>query len=295
MDQAEIFETATARSLLGQLIDESRLYRTGKDYKDLLDFVGRLRGFAPFNALLLHVQKPGLRYAASARDWRERFGRLVRPRARPLLILRLFGPVALVYDLQDTEGRPVPEDAATFVVHGCISADKMVRAYRHLAARSVDCQLFDAGDGLAGGIQKVCEGPKGGPWRYRINLNRNHSTTVKFATVAHELGHLFLGHLGADRALRILARDGLSVHQRELEAESVAYLMCRRHGVTPKSETYLAQCIDDDTTVENLDVWQLMRSAGRAEALMGLSQRDDQRLPSTAPDRRDDASIFGPA
>src|SRR6188474_3488476 len=100
MDQVELLEAATARTLLGQLLDESRLYRTGKDYRDLLDFVGRLPSFAPFNALLLHVQKPGLRYAASAREWREKFGRFVIPRSRPLLILRPFGPVALVYDLQ---------------------------------------------------------------------------------------------------------------------------------------------------------------------------------------------------
>jgi hypothetical protein len=57
------------------LLSDSRLYTKSKDYKDLLDFVIRLRNFAPFNAMLLQVQKPGLSYAASAYDWRERFGR----------------------------------------------------------------------------------------------------------------------------------------------------------------------------------------------------------------------------
>ncbi len=66
--QPDLFETAAARSLLDQLLADSRLYSSSEDYKDLLDFVVRLRNFAPFNAMLLQVQKPGLSYAASARD-----------------------------------------------------------------------------------------------------------------------------------------------------------------------------------------------------------------------------------
>lgn len=59
-----MFETEAARSLLDQLLEDSRLYTQSADYKALLD----LRNFAPFNAMLLQVQKPGLSYAASARD-----------------------------------------------------------------------------------------------------------------------------------------------------------------------------------------------------------------------------------
>jgi len=77
-EQPSLFESEAARSLLDQLLTDSRLYTRSKDYKDLLDFVARMRNFAPFNAMLLQVQKPGLRFAASAYDWRERFGRQPR-------------------------------------------------------------------------------------------------------------------------------------------------------------------------------------------------------------------------
>jgi hypothetical protein len=104
-NQLDLFEAIGTRSLLDQLFEDSRLYTQSKDYKELLDFVVRLRNFAPFNAMLLQVQKPGLSYAASARDWRERFGRSPKEGVRPLLILWPFGPVALVYDVLDTVGK----------------------------------------------------------------------------------------------------------------------------------------------------------------------------------------------
>ena len=53
---------------------------------DLLQFTTRLRGFAPFNAMLLHIQKPGLTCAATTADWFRRFGRVPKKGARPLVV-----------------------------------------------------------------------------------------------------------------------------------------------------------------------------------------------------------------
>jgi hypothetical protein len=100
-EQGNLFEVEATRSLLDSLLTASRLYHTTADYKALLDFVVRLRNFAPFNAMLLQVQKPGLAYAASAVDWWTRFGRKPKEGARPLLILWPFAPVALVYDVME--------------------------------------------------------------------------------------------------------------------------------------------------------------------------------------------------
>jgi hypothetical protein len=47
----------------------------------------------------------------TARDWWTRFGRRPKPHARPLIILRSFGPVDFVYDVLDTEGKALPESA----------------------------------------------------------------------------------------------------------------------------------------------------------------------------------------
>lgn len=102
------------RALIDQLIADTELYNTTERQQELLDFVVRFRRMAPFNAMLLHVQKPGVSHVANVGDWRERFGRKPKQDARPLLILRPFGPIDLVYDVQDTEGQPLPDTAFAF-------------------------------------------------------------------------------------------------------------------------------------------------------------------------------------
>jgi len=61
-DQGELFdsETEAARSLLDYLLAESKLYKTSQGYWELLQFTQRLRNFAPFNAMMLDLQKPGV-------------------------------------------------------------------------------------------------------------------------------------------------------------------------------------------------------------------------------------------
>ncbi len=231
--QLALFETATAHSLLDQLLNDSLLYKQSKDYKELLDFVVRLRNFAPFNAMLLQVQKPGLSYAASARDWRERFGRTPKPGARPLLILWPFGPVALVYDVLDTEGRPLPEDVASFFAYGSINDERLASFLTLMANKGIEWRWVDAGDRSAGWICVIKRATKAKEASaYRIHINRNHPVAVQFSTLAHELGHLFLGHLGRDHMLNIPERPYSTAAQQELEAESVAFLVCARNGVT---------------------------------------------------------------
>ena len=197
------------RALLDQLIADSRLYKTGQSYKDLLEFVTRLRNVAPFNALLLQLQKPGLTYAASAHDWQTRFGRRPKEARRPMLILWPFGPVATVFDVHDMEGRPLPEDVASFFTTGSITESQMSSIKSRLATKHIGWCMVDTGDAKAGKIKVTKRGDSDTPTEYEIRINRNHDTATQFATLAHELGHLFLGHLGMDTRLKVPRRRPL--------------------------------------------------------------------------------------
>lgn len=281
MDTFDDIEVNTARTLLDQLLTDSRLYTRSKDYKDLLDFVVRLRNFAPFNAMLLQIQKPGLSYAASARDWQERFGRSPKEGARPLLILWPFGPVALVYDVMDTNGQELPQDVKCFPAHGPITKQRISELVSLAEGKHIECCVFDGGDRKAGAIRVVVRATTSKEYtHYRMNINRNHEPPVQFTTLAHELAHLFLGHLGEDKKLKIPDRSQLLHAQDELEAESVAYLVCARNGVTPKSETYLSAYINDETTIAQLDIYRIMWAAGQVETLLGLSMHTAYNKPT---------------
>ncbi len=269
----DLEDRGAERSLLADLLASSRLYHTGKDYLDLLNFVSRLRNFAPFNAMLLQVQKPGLTYAASAWDWETRFNRAIKEGARPLVILWPFAPVAFVYDVLDTEGDPLPADAAqTFHAIGPVTDAAIQQHIRRLSTHGIHVERTPYGDAHAGSI-RVVRKPKDKKDKpdYQLRINANHDLSVQFVTVAHELGHLFLGHLGPDEYLKIAVRSRPDLAQRELEAESLAYLVCKRHGVGSKSESYLADYVANHTTLDSLDLDTLFKAAGQVETTLGIA------------------------
>lgn len=279
-EQLDLLETAKARSLLDQLLADSKLYTKSADYKALLDFVVRLRNFAPFNAMLLEIQKPGLSYAASAHDWWVRFGRHPKEGARPLLILWPFGPVALVYDVLDTTGHELPVDVAFFPAQGPMDRARILALASRLTAKNIAVDFVDAGDRHAGSIRVVARGDgKEVKSVYRTAINKNHPPATQFATLTHELAHLFLGHLGSDKHLGIPDRPRPDLQILELEAESVAYIVCWRHDIRPRSETYLAHFVEYDMSAKDLDLYQIMRAAGQVESILGLAPTTKYEKP----------------
>lgn len=271
------------KSLLADLLEQSKMYRQSKDYQELLDFVVKLPNFAPFNAFLLRLQKPWLRFASSAYDWRRKFNRTIKEGARPLIILWPFGPVALVYEVDDTEGDPLPESVLNaFHATGEITEAKIYRFSLLLDKVDIDLKLIEYGDAHAGHVSAVRESEgltvqerskdaKVKP-DYRVRVNSKHEPNVQFVTLLHELGHLYLGHLGPDKYLNISNRPRLSRSQEELEAESLAYLVCKRNGVESKSEEYLSSYVQSNTTVEHLDLYFLLKAAGQIETVLQLGE-----------------------
>ena len=196
------------------------------------------------------------------------------------MILWPFAPVALVYDVMDTEGDPLPEDVASFVAVGSIGEDRLRSFESLLRKKRISLCWVDAGDRNAGLI-RVVQRPtdEKQATQYRVHVNRNHDPAVQFTTLAHELGHLYVGHLGPDSKLKIPGRRRLSHEQKEIEAESVAFIVCQRNGINPKSQTYLSSFVDSDTAIDDVDVYQVMRAAGQVETTLGLAARSQFDRP----------------
>lgn len=267
-------------ALVSKLLHESKLYRTGHDFKSLLDFINRLPNMAPFNAFLLQLQKPGLRFAASGSDWQSKFNRTIKEGARPLIILWPFSPIALVYDVVDTEGDDLPDSVAhAFKAKGGITQNKLQKFIALATKQGINIKQIEYGDAHAGHIQRPehdttvgfqSKDSKEKP-DYLIRLNKTHDANIQFATLAHELAHLYLGHLGEDKFLKIPERAKLSYEIRELEAESVCYIVCHRNGVKPNSEVYLSGFVTEKIDIEAMDLYALLKAAGQIETLLGLA------------------------
>ena len=58
-----------ARKALDELFRLAGEYKSTKEYRELLDFVGQFRFYSPYNAMLVHIQMPGAQYVAPAHRW----------------------------------------------------------------------------------------------------------------------------------------------------------------------------------------------------------------------------------
>ena len=78
-------------------------YRNSAKFRKLLNFCVHFRRLSPFNAMLLAVQRPGCEFALTANRWSRDYGRVPKTDARPLIIIRPFGPVEYLFDVANTK------------------------------------------------------------------------------------------------------------------------------------------------------------------------------------------------
>lgn len=272
------------KSELDSLFENVGLYRKSSDYMGLLNFVKKFPMLAPYNAFLLHVQKPGSVYVETESGWRKYHNRTVKTGARPLVLLKPFGPVKFVYDISDTEG---PEDERyNSLLHpfdAKIIEDpgriwEMTDELRtRIKADGILCTgVATFGSGCAGMIKVekddhpsyLSYGKFTIKHKYSIQLNSVCDLGTQVATLLHELGHLYCGHLGSPDTNRWPSRTGLSTNEKEFEAESVSWLICRRMGIRNPSEKYLSMYVENNSTIPNISIDAVLKAVGLIEDRM---------------------------
>ena len=261
---------------LFQAVDD---YRQGKDFKELLLFINRFPKIAPYNAFLLHVQKPGSEFVASVSEWKERFNRTIKPGARPLVILWPFAPVHFVFELGDTDGDDtnLEDFLKPFKTDGKISSRIFQCLLSNLPRDGVSYDESDHGTVRAGSIQESegnkSQNPKGKEVKvlYNLVVNQNHSDEEKFATIAHELGHLYCGHLGSPNEKWWPNRMNKGVEVEEYEAESISWIVCRRAGIKTPSADYLNYYLSKDGQIPQISLETVLKAAGLIESMMHRS------------------------
>ncbi|WGP13332.1 reverse transcriptase family protein [Streptomyces sp. SH5] len=306
-EEVDASQVDLAKASIDDLVRGAQRYRASADYVRLLEFVGRFKRYAPFNAMVVHVQKPGARYVLSSAEWKSKFLRVLKPGAQPLLIFQPRGPYMLVYDVGDTEAlpgaRPLPREVTSPVaVTSWADAKRVAEVWHHtvsnLAPLGIRLTLVDHAASSCGFTHPSTSGgfverpgsrpgdrPERYPTLFEIAVNRNLSRLDRYATLSHELGHLFCGHLGAgpgeswpDRRWqphsdkeRIAARAS-----NEVEAESIAYMVLKRLDPDVQMGDYITGHLGPDQQVPDSVALNLtFRAAGL------IIEMGQKRVPAT--------------
>ncbi len=244
-------------------------------FTSYIEFARRMSNLSVYNAMLVRIQRPGAAAVATEKKWNA-IQRHVRPGAIPIVVLRPFGPVSFLYEVADTDGFPLPgEDANPFVAHGEmheVEWGHLLKHHREKNAIRIEERNFGAL--LAGNARNIQAKPSLVPdiaqTEWLIQLNQNHTIPTRFATLAHELGHIFCGHCGADPKGRWPDRSSLSYEVHETEAEAVAYLAASRRGLDVASMEYLSELIKK-VDFRQVSLYAIFEAANRVETRMSES------------------------
>ena len=251
--------------------------------REYLSAMARFHRYSWTNTVLIYSQKPTATRVAGYHTWRD-LGRSVRrgekgiviyapivtkAQAKPVLLPgeqpskaktpELVGfRAAYVFDLSQTEGKPLPAPART---RGdpALYLDRLKEA---VATRGIGLE-YDPSIAPADGLST------GGLIKLRPDLD----PAEEFSVLAHELAHELL-HRGAERA-------GLSKTVRETQAEAVAYVVSQTIGLDTNSAAR------DYITLYNGDAQTLTESLAAVQRASSEILKD--LLPERSPEEREPA------
>ncbi|WP_251153611.1 ArdC-like ssDNA-binding domain-containing protein [Cellulosimicrobium sp. Marseille-Q4280] len=225
-----------------------------------LDTMAKFHRYSMLNTLLIAAQRPGATKVAGFRKWKDELGRHVRkgekgisifaPKTRRVPVTDAAGnPVkgengkakyevrcigfttTTVFDVSQTDGPEMPA-----VTHD-LSGEPPAGFTQDLEA-AITAQGYTIGSEDLPGTARGYTDPRG----KRVVVEASLSPAMRAKVLAHELGHIACGHTERLEEYHSGHRGGRG--QMEVEAESVAYALCRANGMSTQvgdvSGTYVA-------------------------------------------------------
>jgi hypothetical protein len=293
LDQSTVSEISedTAKASVDALLASASRYSSPSEYRALLSFVGRLPRYSPFNRMLVHIQDPGAQHVATAARWRSEFGRQIAPGARPIIVMQPGGPVLVVFDVRHTEAaepnpRPVPTSATDPIAIGYRAPETEIEArwarIEHNAIRDgIRISLVDHGSHSGGSTtRRTSSGitlsrpsrardaagrPEQYPLRYDVEVNGTLSRRDQYATLVHELAHIYCGHLGSPNEKDWPSRPRTPHDVAEVEAESVVHMIVSRVDPTVAMGDYIQGHLDHAGVPAGVSLNAMTKAAGLIE------------------------------
>ena len=264
---------------LDTLFSQVLTYRNTDHFRSFMKHIAGLTKLSPYNAMLIYMQRPGAGNVATASQWKA-LGAEIKEGANPLVILRPFGPVEFVFEEGDLVPETKPDGLSSIfdIKRGDVSKAELYRLVDNLKGKGINVNFSPRGINSAG-YTTPSSGKKQlsyyhGKFAYSIKcineivINENLSDVEKFATIIHEIAHIYCGHTGiyGIPMLPWYSRITLKNNECEFEAESVCWLITQRRGIDNPSHKYLAQYLDsNDCIPERISIETILRVAGQIE------------------------------
>jgi antirestriction protein ArdC len=239
---------ADIRRTIEQLANETDAARQSELFRTYLKTSAAFWSYSWHNQMLIWRQRPDASFVGGFNTWLK-CGRYVRKGEKGIAILapmffkdkrqapdgeeetkRIWFKVVYVFDISQTDGRPLPELPTKSV--GQRGEDMLTRLLAFAQSRGIVVRFVE---------KCILNGAAGTSCGNEIEIKTSETdVTTQAATLAHEIAHSLL-HWTAD-GKKITSRDGKEIdrQQRELEAEATAYTVCSYFGIQSPSDFYLA-------------------------------------------------------
>ncbi len=223
---------------ISELFDSER-------FAEYLGTMSRFHHYSFGNILLILLQCPGASRVAGYRDWKKNFGRQVKRGEHGITILapcpyrrqeeveetapdgsasasvqwvqRMSFRTVTVFDVSQTEGKPLPE-LAKKLTGDVAQYERMTAAIRGISPYPIRIEPFPGDAYGCCNFAEQC---------IYVRPDMSQAQTIK--TMIHEVSHAKL-HAPPDISDES-APERRQRFVRELEAESVAYVVCRHFGI----------------------------------------------------------------
>ena len=277
---------------LDTLFSQVLTYRQSEHFHSFMNHIAGLTKLSPYNAMLVYMQRPGAGKVATALQWRN-LGAELKEGANPLVILRPFGPVEFVFEEGDLipETKPKELESIFEIKKGEVSKKEIYHLIDNLKGRGINVNFVTRGVNSAGYTTPSHNNNHisyyQGNCRYtiqRINdivINSNLSDAEKFATLIHEVAHIYCGHTGDYGNSRHPWDDRILLpkNECEFEAESVCWLITQRRGIDNPSHKYLAHFLNNNECIpEKISIETILVVAGKIEQELETPQKPIESL-----------------
>jgi antirestriction protein ArdC len=229
---------AEVKALLQRLDDGVKSLRDSDEWKRFLSFRASFRSYSFRNCILMLSQRPDASLVCGFRQWKEH-GRSVRKGETAIRILApslrkvtreeedgttteerrvAYFRTVCVFDVSQTEGEDLPSPCTLIAGDGPDGLFAALQAFSESRGVPVSVEPVDKGNGFYD--------RKARRIAVKSDLDRAH----RCKTLAHEIAHSILH---ADRDADGMARDDA-----ELEAESVAFVVCKAAGLDTSAYSF---------------------------------------------------------